>query len=473
MSKPANKHATTAGAILVALLVVFELSLGGAVAYLGLDWRSPLVTSSRDRVFTWLVIAAAVLSAVAVWQWLKPAPDRALLRIGAAGLGLLSLTGLAFAVSSEARFKSLRTKILEQGQDDRLMGIGGHLIVGYRAQGDIAKLVSNSVVAGVFVTARNVSGRTGPQIATEIAGWQKARAAAGLPPLFITTDQEGGLVSRLSPPLKRRASLAESIVKVPERDKKIAIAREYGHVQGSELAAIGVNVNFAPVVDLNFGVRGRNDAYTRIYQRAIARDPGLVTDLAGAFCDGLQAAGVLCTLKHFPGLGRVLGDTHVAEARLSAPVAELEATDLAPFRALGRDQNRMTMLSHVRLMAVDADTPVSLSSKVVTGMLRGDWKHTGVLVTDDITMRAAYASGKKRSLGSAAAATVRALNAGVDLVLISFDTDQVYPVLEALADAYGNRTLARDQLAASSARLAPLIARLSEPAATRFPPSRP
>ena len=129
------------------------------------------------------------------------------------------------------------------------------------------------------------------------------------------------------------------------------------------------------------------------------------------------------------------------------------------------------MLSHVRLMAIDADAPASLSGKVVTGLLRQGWHHAGILVTDDITMRAAYASGRKRGLGSAAEAAIRALNAGVDLVLISFDTDQVYPVLAALADAHGNGTLGRDTLAESTARLAPLIARLAGPPAARFPPA--
>ena len=483
---PIPSNASLNRAMLIALLVAVELMAGACIAYVGLDWRSPLIVSGREKAFVGLIQFALVLSVIAVVQWTVTSRNRGLLRLGAVYLALFALTGVAGSLSAEARFRAVRAKVLEKGAQADLNGLGGHLIVGYKSEADIQRLISNGVVAGVFITTRNIVGRTPTQIASGIAGWQATRIKLGLPPLFITADQEGGLVSHLSPPLKRRASLADAIVAVKadrgcdqtqsmpacsRQDKRSAIARAYGQAQGEELAGLGVNVNFAPVVDLNFGVRGRNDAHTRIYKRAIARDPALVTQLARAYCEGLQSAGVVCTLKHFPGLGRVTGDTHVSEARLGLPMAELEKSDLMPFSKLIGEPNRMTMLSHVRLTAVDADAPVSLSGKVVTGLLRGTWKHSGILVTDDITMRAAYASGRKRGMGSAAEAAIRALNAGVDLVLISFDTDQVYPVLQALADAYGNGTLGRDQLIESRARLAPLYASLTMPAASRYPQS--
>lgn len=458
-------------ALLVALLVAAEGGAGIGVATIGFDWRSPSIVSGREQIFAAIVAVSLGLLGLAILQGILARRSLHYCALGLAAVCLagLSVAGLTASVAAEAKFKAVKAKVLDLGQDVRLKDIGGHVIAGYRAKSDIGKLIGNSVVAGVYITARNVDGRTAREIGAEIAGWQKARLAAGLPPLLVAADQEGGLVSHLSPPLKRRPTLADSIVGTKDRAKRIAIALAYGRAQGAELAALGVNVNFAPVVDLNFGVRGGKDVHTRIYRRAIGRDPAFVTELAGAFCEGLRAAGVMCTLKHFPGLGRVSGDTHVADARLALPVADLEGSDLMPFAKLGREPNRMTMLSHVRLTAIDADAPVSLSGKVVTGLLRERWGHTGVLITDDITMRAAYGSSRKRGLGSTAEAAVRALNAGVDLVLISFDSEQVYPVLAALADAYGNGTLGRDQLANSRTRLMPMLDRLKNDPATRFP----
>lgn len=156
----------------------------------------------------------------------------------------------------------------------------------------------------------------------------------------------------------------------------------------------------------------------------------MVTEVADAYCSGLAETGVRCTLKHFPGLGRVFEDTHREDAGLAGAVDELSETDWVPFRTLMRHANAFTMLGHARLIAVDRDRPVSFSEPVVGGTLRGEWKHEGVLITDDFGMGAVY-----RSRDGIAGASVEALNAGVDLILISFDPDQYYPAMYALLKA--------------------------------------
>src|SRR5262249_24926924 len=191
-----------------------------------------------------------------------------------------------------------------------------------------------------------------------------------------------------------------------------------------------VNLNFAPVVDVDRGLVNPHDRFTRIHQRAISNDPDVVTAAAGAYCDGLRDADVHCTLKHFPGLGRVFADTHLTGADLDVPTSELDRTDWVPFRSLMRRADVFTMHGHVTLTALDRAQPASFSAPVVAGLLRADWHCNGPLITDDFSMAAVY-----RSQGGLAEASVSALNAGVDLILVSYDTDQYYTIVHALLAA--------------------------------------
>jgi len=147
-------------------------------------------------------------------------------------------------------------------------------------------------------------------------------------------------------------------------------------------------------------------------------------------------------------LGRVFEDTHKDRANLETSVAELTDTDWLPFRMLMRESNAFTMLSHVRLGAIDGDHPVSASPAVIAGLIREQWKYNGILITDNFTMMAIY-----RSNGGIDNAGIQALNAGVDLILISWDTDQYYRVMYALVKADEKGDLHRHALKLSDRRL--------------------
>jgi Glycosyl hydrolase family 3 N terminal domain len=162
---------------------------------------------------------------------------------------------------------------------------------------------------------------------------------------------------------------------------------------------------------------------------------------------GLHDNGVACTLKHFPGLGRVLTDTHLNNADLDVPLATLAQTDWVPFRALMENQAPFVMLGHVRLTALDTERPASFSPAVI-GLLRGDWRFRGVLITDDATMGAFYGSAWGITGGA-----LQALNAGVDLILISYDPDQYFPVMYSLLQAARTGALRADRLGESDGRL--------------------
>jgi beta-N-acetylhexosaminidase len=294
-----------------------------------------------------------------------------------------------------------------------------------------------------------VEGKSVSQVRQEIDSLQSIRNEQGLPRLWIATDQEGGIVCRLSPPLTRLPALSEIVERhAGERERQQAV-REFGLTQGHELARIGVNLNFAPVVDLNYQVINPKDRYTRIFQRAIARDPIVVAQVASWYCAALEQAGVMCTLKHFPGLGRVFEDTHLDPANLDTSIPELDKSDWVPFHALMRLSRAFVMLGHVRLTAIDPDQPVSLSSPVIAGMLRGAWKYDGVLITDNFSMMAVYRSRAGMDRGS-----IDALNAGVDLILVSYDPDQCYRVMYALLKADEQGKLDQEALKRSEQRLA-------------------
>jgi beta-N-acetylhexosaminidase len=305
----------------------------------------------------------------------------------------------------------------------------------------------------VFLAPRNVAGKDAAQIRQEIDSLQALRRRQGLPPLWVAADQEGGLVSRLSPPLTALPALAEVVTRNPDASARQAAVAQYAATQGRELAALGVNLNFAPVVDLNFNVRTSDDRYTRIAQRAIASDPAIVRDVAAQYCAGLRSTGVLCTLKHFPGLGRVAVDTHLRGADLAASRTELEASDWVPFRAL-MCNGAVAMLGHARLTTVDPAHPASFSRPVID-IVRRDWNCDSVLITDDFSMGAVYQSQEGIGGGS-----VAALAAGVDLVLISYDTDQYFAIMESLLGAAARGALRPQDLAESEARLARLRDRL-------------
>ncbi len=412
-----------------------------------LDWRSPLLVAVRPLALAGLIGLPILLILGQVWALRTSDSKRRGLRV----ISVLGLLAAAVALTStlylEGRFRWMRYQV-QHADPVHLERLGRHLIVGYSSLAEVRELVRLRAIAGVFVSGRNVRGKSVEEIRKEIQSVQSMREEQGLPPLWVATDQEGGSVSRLSPPLKSLPSLAEIVERHADPAERERAVQEFASAQGRELAEIGVNLNFAPVVDLNYGLDYPNDRYTRVSERAISRDPAVVTQVAAWYCAALEEAGVRCTLKHFPGLGRVLEDTHLDHGNLTASVAELANTDWLPFRALMSRTKAITMLGHVRLTAVDRDHPASISRQVISGILRNDWKYDGILITDDFSMRAIYHSGPGIETGA-----VAALNAGADLILISWDPAQFYHVMYALLKAEQGGRLDREILLRSDERL--------------------
>ena len=348
------------------------------------------------------------------------------------------------AVWHQPSSRSARRDVLAHSEADRA-AIGRHFVVGYHDLATARELVRAGRVGGVFLTTRNVAGRTTRQVGAEVVSLQAMRREAGLPPLIVAADQEGGPVSRLSPPLPAPPSLS-SLAVPPASEQRLA-ARRLGIEQGLALKQIGITMDLAPVVDLTPSTApGWLDWNTRIGTRSISGDPDSVAAVAAGFSEGLIAAGVTPTAKHFPGLGRVTADTHLFSASLDVGQTALSAADWVPFQAVLSLRGAAVMLSHVAMDRIDPGIPASQSRRIVTSILRQQWGFGGVAITDDLTMGAIVHTGLCR-------AVERGLNAGVDLLLVAWDTDDVYPALQCGLAALAAGWLDPAMLDASARRL--------------------
>lgn len=368
------------------------------------------------------------------------------------GRVLIVLWGLAPLMLANAHLTfEIRKRHVLQTEPAQARQLGQHFVVGYSSFDDVAALSEKGLISGIYVTGRNLRGsKTAETLRAEIAALQNKRRSAGLPPLMVATDQEGGIVSHLSPALTRIPALA-TLTELPPAERK-AKAEAFGRTHGQELAAVGVNLNFAPVLDLRpEAKRNRFDFNTLIGQRAISDDPAKVGEIAEAYIHGLEASGVNGTVKHFPGLGRVRADTHHFTAKLATPIDQLEATDWRPFREVLARTNARLMVGHVALTAIDPDRPASHSKAVIDGIIRKTWGYRGIVMTDDFVMGAIYQ-------GDVCVAVVEALNAGADLVLVAYDGAQFYRIFACAAVAAKQGQLDQSMLDESAARLRRAVA---------------
>lgn len=273
------------------------------------------------------------------------------------------------------------------------------------------ELLKHPLVGGVILFARNT-----PDAET-VAGLCAEIHALREPQLLVTIDQEGGRVQRLRDGVTRLPPMAELGKLWDEnRDAALALARDTGWLMAAELLALGVDLSFAPVVDLG----GRSRV---IGDRAFHRQPEAVGELALAFKRGMNEAGMRAVAKHFPGHGGVPGDTHVERPVDRRRYADLALADLKPFERLIDNGLAGIMMSHVIYADVSAD-PASLSRKWVHDILRQDMRFEGAIIADDLSMDAAG------TLNTPLARVRAALEAGCDLAPVCNNRQAVESVLE-------------------------------------------
>lgn len=239
---------------------------------------------------------------------------------------------------------------------------------------DLKYMIDELKVGGVILFSRNI---TSPSQVRELCrSVQDFAASCGQPDLFIAIDQEGGVVSRLKEPFTQFPSGNPGMT-------DIADAEVFADVTARELNDIGVNMDMAPVLDVQpEGFEGIMD------KRVFSGDAAFVSDMGTAVITGLQKQGVMAVGKHFPGIGRTVLDSHLELPVLETDEAELARTDFLPFEtAIGNDVSGI-MLSHILYSGLDSDWPASLSEIIVKDLLRGRMGYDGVVMTDDLDMKA-------------------------------------------------------------------------------------
>ena len=239
--------------------------------------------------------------------------------------------------------------------------------------------LQHPAVGSVILFTRNFASRA--QV-TELCAQLRAAAPR---PLLLCVDQEGGPVQRFRPGFSRLPELSR-FGTLYDTDPAAALAKteEHAWLMASEMRAIGLDLSYAPVVDLKRGNRA-------IGERAFHVEPAIVAELTRAYLRGMHGVGMAATLKHFPGHGSVLEDTHFDAAADTRPLAELEAQDLLPFRAGIEAGAEAVMMAHVSYPAFDSE-PAGYSHRWID-YLRGTMGFRGIVFSDDIGMAAAESAG--------------------------------------------------------------------------------
>jgi beta-N-acetylhexosaminidase len=297
-----------------------------------------------------------------------------------------------------------------------LMTLGPLMIdlVGPTVSPEERDMLAHPLVGGVILFTRNYES---PEQLLELTG---SIHAARNPPLLIAVDHEGGRVQRFRagfsrlPPAHRLGHLFDT-----DRSAATTAARSLGWLMAAELRAHGVDLSFAPTVDLDYGL---NEA---LGDRAWHATADATAQLAVSYMLGMRDAGMAATAKHFPGHGAVFTDSHVALPVDRRELADLDA-DLTPYRRLIANGLPGVMVAHILLPAVDA-APASLSARWLRGVLRTELNFQGAIFTDDLSMGAVAAGS------SIVERCQRALSAGCDMLLVCNDPASRSQALSGLA----------------------------------------
>ncbi len=258
--------------------------------------------------------------------------------------------------------------------DDQLAG--QRLMVGfdgYDLTPDLKFYIETLKVGGIILFSRNI---TSPrQLKKLCSSVQYCAESCGQPPLFISIDQEGGVVARLKEPFTRFPGNPMM--------QGIEDAVKFGEITSSELNQTGINMNMAPVMDV--APKGYKSIMA---DRMFGYDPEWVSKLGGAVIESLQKGGVMAVAKHFPGIGRTTLDSHLDLPVSDLTLRDLENFDISPFKTAVEKNVIGIMLSHIRYAKIDKVWPASLSSVIARDMLRNDLGFQGLVITDDLDMGA-------------------------------------------------------------------------------------
>ena len=331
-------------------------------------------------------------------------------------------------LSPEQKVDKLVANMSDADKVGQLMMIGIH----GKSLNDDAKFMLNEYrVGGIILFDRNMESKD--QVKTLIADINKAGKSAGLTPLFLGIDQEGGAVARMDDKLIK-VPPAEEVGKEPV-EQAAALAREVG----TELKELGFNINFAPVADLGL-----------TYGRSYSTNPDEVVRYASAVGKSYDEAGLWYSYKHFPGIGKTDVDLHADTSIVPVSKETLLSEDTKVFVDLIKQSKPNTytiMVSHAMYPQIDPDHPASLSKAIITDWLRKDMGYNGVVVTDDMDMGAL---AKHYTFGDMA---VQSILAGSDILLVCHEYEHMQEAYNGLMKAVKDGRISKERLDESVKRI--------------------
>lgn len=331
-------------------------------------------------------------------------------------------------LSPEQKVDKLVANMSDADKVGQLMMIGIH----GKSLNDDAKFMLNEYrVGGIILFDRNMESKD--QVKTLIADINKAGKSAGLTPLFLGIDQEGGAVARMDDKLIK-VPPAEEVGKEPV-EQAAALAKEVG----TELKELGFNINFAPVADLGL-----------TYGRSYSTNPDEVVRYASAVGKSYDEAGLWYSYKHFPGIGKTDVDLHADTSIVPVSKETLLSEDTKVFVDLIKQSKPNTytiMVSHAMYPQIDPDHPSSLSKAIITDWLRKDMGYNGVVVTDDMDMGAL---AKHYTFGDMA---VQSILAGSDILLVCHEYEHMQEAYNGLMKAVKDGRISKERLDESVKRI--------------------
>ena len=331
-------------------------------------------------------------------------------------------------LSPEQKVDKLVANMSDADKVGQLMMIGIH----GKSLNDDAKFMLNEYrVGGIILFDRNMESKD--QVKTLITDINKAGKSAGLTPLFLGIDQEGGAVARMDDKLIK-VPPAEEVGKEPV-EQAAALAKEVG----TELKELGFNINFAPVADLGL-----------TYGRSYSTNPDEVVRYASAVGKSYDEAGLWYSYKHFPGIGKTDVDLHADTSIVPVSKETLLSEDTKVFVGLIKQSKPNTytiMVSHAMYPQIDPDHPSSLSKAIITDWLRKDMGYNGVVVTDDMDMGAL---AKHYTFGDMA---VQSILAGSDILLVCHEYEHMQEAYNGLMKAVKDGRISKERLDESVKRI--------------------
>lgn len=331
-------------------------------------------------------------------------------------------------LSPEQKVDKLVANMSDADKVGQLLMIGIH----GKTLNDDAKFMLNEYrVGGIILFDRNMEFKD--QVKTLIADINKAGKSAGLTPLFLGIDQEGGAVARMDDKLIK-VPPAEEVGKMPV-EQAVSLAKQ----SGAELKDLGFNINFAPVADLGL-----------TYGRSYSTSPDEVVRYAGAVGKAYDEAGLWYSYKHFPGIGKIDVDLHADTSIVPVSKETLLSEDTKVFIDLIKQSKPNTytiMVSHAMYPQIDPDHPASLSKAIITDWLRKDIGYNGVVVTDDMDMGAL---AKHYTFGDMA---VQSILAGSDILLVCHEYEHMQEAYNGLMKAVKDGRISKERLDESVKRI--------------------